>query len=194
MGSKIEIVLATGNQNKLREYQSLLPSNVQIRLIPNTASLMPEETGKTFLENAMLKAKKLFSYSKTWTMADDSGLVVRSLNNKPGVHSKTFAGEHATDQDNINKLLEELRGKNNRNAYLITSIALIAPDEKTYDFEGKLYGTIAGNKCGKFGFGYDSVFIPNGDNRTLAQMKESEKNNISHRYIATKKLVTFLKH
>ena len=191
MGSKIKLVLGTSNQNKLREYKSLLPSNILTTSIPNIESIMPEETGLTFLDNAILKAKTVFSYSKTWTMADDSGLVVKSLNNKPGVHSKTFAGENATDQDNIDKLLEELNGKNNRDAYLITSIALVDPDGKIYDFEGKLYGTIANDKHGEFGFGYDPVFIPNGYNRTLAQMSQ-EKNNVSHRYVATKKLVTFL--
>ncbi len=190
MGSRIEVWLATNNNSKLKEFKKLLPESVLIKY--NQDFILPEETGKTFIENANIKAKALFAHSKTWTMADDSGLVVKSLNNRPGIYSKRFAGESATDQDNINKVLSELKGVDDRSAYFITVISLIKPSGEIHNFEGRLEGTITHSSRGEFGFGYDPIFIPNGSDKTLAQMESFEKNNLSHRYKAVRKLIPII--
>ena len=186
MEPRIEMWLATNNNSKLKEFKKLLSGSVLIKC--NRKFVLPEETGKTFIENADIKAKALFAHSKTWTMADDSGLVIKSLNNRPGVYSRRFAGENATDKDNINKVLDELKGVDDRSAYFITVISLIEPSGEIHHFEGRLEGNIAFSSKGKFGFGYDPIFIPIGRDKTLAQMESSEKNNLSHRYKAARKL------
>jgi XTP/dITP diphosphohydrolase len=149
------------------------------------------ETAQTIEENAVLKARYIFNHYNFDCFADDTGLEVEALNNAPGVYSARYAGEQKSSEDNINKLLAELNGKTNRNARFKTVIALIL-NGKEYLFEGIINGRIANEKRGEKGFGYDPVFIPNGYEKTFAEMSTSEKNNISHRAIAVQKLAKFL--
>lgn len=186
MESKIELWLATNNISKLREFRAMLPDNIVLRHKEDFT--LPEETGESFTENANIKSKALFNHLKDWTLADDSGLVVKSLNGRPGIYSKRFASTNATDIDNNKKLLEELKGVKDRKAYFVTVLSLITPYGQTHNFEGRLEGTIAQGSRGEFGFGYDPIFIPEGSDKTLAQM-EVEKNNLSHRYKAVQQLI-----
>ena len=187
MGTRIELWLATNNSSKLKEFKKILPENVIVKHKNNF--ILPEETGKTFVENANIKSKALFFHTKTWTLADDSGLVIRSLNGRPGIFSRRYAGQNATNEDNNKKVLEELNGLEDRSAYFITVLSLLTPSGEIHNFEGKLEGFIAKESRGEFGFGYDPIFIPDGSDKTLAQMESFEKNNLSHRYKAIKKLV-----
>ncbi|HYG52904.1 MAG TPA: RdgB/HAM1 family non-canonical purine NTP pyrophosphatase, partial [Flavobacteriales bacterium] len=151
-----------------------------------------EESGTTLKANALQKAR--FTHQKFGVncFADDSGLEVYSLGGAPGVYSARYAGEQRNANDNIDLLLKNLEGKINRKACFKTVIALII-DGKEFFFEGKIDGEISNEKRGDKGFGYDPVFIPEGHVKTFAQMEPEEKNAISHRAIAVKKLAHFLK-
>jgi XTP/dITP diphosphohydrolase len=150
-----------------------------------------EETADTIEGNALLKAKTIAQKFDTNCFADDSGLLVDALNGAPGVYSARYAGEQKNDGDNIQKLLAELKGNNNRKAHFKTIMALVL-DGKGYLFEGLIYGTITEDLRGTNGFGYDPVFMPDGSSKTFAEMSFEEKNHISHRKIALKKLLEFL--
>lgn len=188
----MELVFASSNQNKVSEIQKILGSKIKLLSLNDIkCDEEIEETGKTFQENALIKARYIFkNYSKN-CFADDSGLEVEALNNEPGVYSARYAGEPKNDDKNTQKLLRELASKTNRNACFKTVIALII-DGKEQFFEGKINGQIASEPAGNGGFGYDPVFIPEGYDKTFAQMTLEEKNTISHRAIATKKLVQYL--
>lgn len=150
------------------------------------------ETADTLEGNAMLKAQYVFDRFDLSCFADDSGLEVASLNNAPGVYSARYAGEQKNDSDNIEKLLHAMQGVQNRAARFRTVIALIINGEK-HLFSGEIPGAITHGKQGANGFGYDPVFIPDGYDKSFAQMTAAEKNAISHRAIATQKLLAFLK-
>lgn len=151
-----------------------------------------EETGSTLEENAKIKAETIYNKFKSPCFADDTGLEVEALNGAPGVFSARFAGPNATYKDNCNLLLTELKSNSNRKAAFRTVFCFINQDGNRSYFEGKIGGTIALNCIGSNGFGYDSVFIPDGYSITFAQMELSEKNEISHRSAALAKLVSFL--
>lgn len=149
------------------------------------------ETAATIEGNALLKAKAIAEKFDTNCFADDSGLLVDALNGAPGVYSARYAGAQKNDRDNIDKLLRELEGVENRKAHFKTVMALVLNGQE-YLFEGIVKGTIITELRGSNGFGYDPVFMPDGSSKTFAEMSLEEKNTISHRKIALKKLLDFL--
>ena len=188
----MELVFATANQNKVLEVQKLVGQKFKLLSLEdiNCTDEIPE-TADTFKGNALQKAKFIYDKYNLNCFADDSGLEVEVLKGAPGVYSARFAGEPKNDSNNTKKLLNELQGKTNRKACFKTAIALII-DGKEEFFEGKIEGQITQDPIGNDGFGYDPVFMPDGYQKTFAQMSLDEKNVISHRAIAIQKLVRFL--
>ncbi len=186
------LYFATQNQNKLNEVRKKLPPSISLSDLSefNLAEEIPE-TGKTLEENALIKAQFIYEKLKVNCFADDSGLEVESLGNAPGVYSARYAGEPKNDQNNIDKLLHDLEGNPDRNAQFRTVISLIL-DGKKHLFEGIIKGKILTSRQGNNGFGYDPVFIPDGHEKSFAEMTLEEKNKISHRAIAVEKLIAFL--
>ena len=188
----MKIVFATNNPNKLKEIQSLIPEEIQIISLKEIGCNEDiPETGNTLLANALQKAhyiKDNFNYD---CFADDTGLEIDELNGAPGVYSARYAGLERNAKANMNKVLDELKGKKNRKAQFRTAIALILKGEE-HLFEGKVEGYISKDTKGDEGFGYDPIFIPENDKRSFAQMSMEEKGAISHRGRAVKKLVTYL--
>ncbi|MBC7694116.1 MAG: non-canonical purine NTP diphosphatase [Burkholderiales bacterium] len=188
----MQLIFATHNQNKLKEVRSLIPDSINLLSLDEVHFKKDiEETETTIEGNAILKAKTIYEETGINCFADDSGLLVDALNGAPGVYSARYAGEQKSDRDNMEKLLQELQGKQERSAYFKTVMALIINDKK-YLFEGIIKGKIMPEKAGTNGFGYDPVFMPDGYNQTFAQMDQETKNSISHRGIALKKMVEFL--
>ena len=188
----MQLVFATHNAHKLNEVQTMLPK--QIRLLSLDAIGCHDEipeTGNTLEENAKIKAlhvAKTYSYP---CFADDTGLLVNALNGAPGVFSARYAGNHKDTEANIRKLLFELGTKKDRSARFETVITLALQGEM-HVFRGVVSGTIIHEKRGTGGFGYDPVFVPDGYNKTFADLPPQVKNTISHRARATEKLVHFL--
>ena len=188
----MQLIFATHNKNKLKEVRSLIPDSIKLLSLDDINLLEEiEETADTIEGNALLKAQTIYKQTGINCFADDSGLLVDALNGAPGVYSARYAGEHKNDSDNLEKLLKELSGKENRNAHFKTVMALII-DGKEYLFEGTINGTITTQKSGANGFGYDPIFLPNGYTETFAEMSSDIKNVISHRAKAMKKLVEFV--
>lgn len=197
----MKIVFATNNKNKLKEIRDILGSKFEVVSLNDIGCHADiPETGDTLEENAHLKAEYVFERYHLNCFSDDTGLEVEALNGAPGVHSARYA-EH-TDHDsnaNMNKLLKELEGKHNRNARFRTVISLIrskgkdGEEKEEYTFEGIVNGRIGTEKHGTEGFGYDPIFIPEGYDKSFAQLGEDIKNKISHRSKAVKKLADFLK-
>jgi XTP/dITP diphosphohydrolase len=188
-----QLIFASNNLHKIEEVSEILKP-YGFKIIGLSQAGIHEdipETAQTIEENAVLKARYIFNHYNFNCFADDTGLEVEALDNAPGVYSARYAGEQKSSEDNINKLLAELNGKTNRNARFKTVIALIL-NGKEYLFEGIINGRIATEKRGDKGFGYDPVFIPNGYEKTFAEMSALEKNKISHRAIAVQKLAKFL--
>lgn len=187
-----EIVFATNNLHKLEEIRQIVGSRLRILSLSDIGCQEDiAETGNTLEENAQIKArfvKDKFGYD---CFADDSGLEVDVLNGEPGIYSSRYAGEGCNPQNNMDKLLHNLQEKMNRNARFRTVIALILNDQ-THFFEGAVSGTIIDEKRGAKGFGYDPIFIPEGYDKTFAELDEWVKNEISHRARATKKLIEYL--
>lgn len=189
--------IATGNKGKLSEFKLLLNKlNLEIHAqneLPVYSS--PPETGKTFLDNARIKARSLKSVvdDADWVLADDSGLCVEGLNGLPGVHSARYAGEKARDSENVAKLLKmmQIRPIPNRNAYFECSLVLLSPSREEHVFTGQVHGQIATKVQGTQGFGYDPVFIPEGHKETFGELTDAVKNTLSHRALACKKLTEF---
>ena len=196
--SLTELVVATSNCHKLREYRQVFidfPKDLDICSLRNFSDYVsPEETGETFEDNALLKAQHAAKVLNTWVIADDSGLVVPALKGKPGVRSARYAGEKATDAQNRDKLMQEMisLSGNERSGYFVCCIALAHPDGFTKYFEGICEGEILTEERGSNGFGYDSLFIKNSYTKTFAEMEESTKNRISHRRKALDKLFLYL--
>jgi len=188
----MKLCFATNNMHKLSEVRSLLDGKFHIASLHDIGchEELAETTG-TISGNSHQKAEYIYSKYQMNCFADDSGLEVTSLNWAPGVDSAMYAGPQRKHDDNINLLLSNLEGVENRQARFITVITLIIA-EKQVQFEGILEGRILSEKQGSGGFGYDPVFLPNGFDKTLAQMTMEEKNRISHRAHAIKKLVAFL--
>lgn len=190
--SKTTLVFATNNLNKLMEVQAMLPNyNIKsLAAIHCFEEIL--ETAKTLQGNALLKAQYVFEKYAVNCFADDTGLEVEALNNEPGVYSARYSGEQNNSEENIKKLLKNLENQTNRKAQFRTVIALIF-NNQTYYFEGICKGEILINKKGSGGFGYDAVFMPKGFAKSFAEMTMEEKGEISHRGLAIKKLVAFLK-
>ena len=186
-----KLIFATNNPNKLREIRSAVSSHKIISLEEIGIKEEIPETGSTLHENALQKAAYIFNKTGEDCFADDTGLEIAALDKRPGVYSARYAGINCSAEDNINKVLDELDGVTNRNAVFKTVIALII-NGKEFFFQGGIDGNILTNKTGHQGFGYDPIFLPNGYEISFAEMSLDEKNNISHRAKAVKKLIHFL--
>ncbi|NOU17858.1 MAG: non-canonical purine NTP diphosphatase [Bacteroidales bacterium] len=189
-----ELVFATNNPHKLSEVQHLLGNSFHLLslLDINFKDEIPEDYD-TLEENALQKAQHIYTITKQNCFADDTGLEVEALNGRPGVYSARYAGESKDPKANVQKLLMELKGVENRKARFRTVVALIL-DGKEHLFEGIVNGQIIESERGADGFGYDPVFLPDGYSSTFAEMNLSQKNKISHRARAIKSLVNFLRN
>ena len=186
------LIFATNNQHKIDEVKVALPDNFKIKTLKEAGiDIDIPEPHDTLEENAAEKARTIFSLTQTDCFSEDTGLEVIALNNEPGVKSARYAGEDESFQKNIDKLLYNLKGKQNRKARFRTIVCLIF-NNKEYYFEGICEGRILDEMRGSGGFGYDPIFLPDGEEKTLAEMSMEEKNKISHRKKAIDKLVTFL--
>ncbi|AEW86031.1 non-canonical purine NTP diphosphatase [Flavobacterium columnare NBRC 100251 = ATCC 23463] len=190
--TKMKIVFASNNQNKIKEIQRLIPSNIQILSLKDINCLVDiPEIATTIEGNSRIKADYVTQHYGYACFADDSGLEVEALNGEPGVFSARYAGEEKEDQKNIDKLLNVLSGELNRKANFKTVIALNLKDQQ-FLFTGTIDGKIAFEQKGLNGFGYDPVFIPDGYENTFAEMTLEEKSKISHRAKAVRKLIDFI--
>jgi len=189
----MELIFATNNLNKLRELNQLLDGSFKMLSLSdiNCHEDIPE-TQKTIEGNALQKARYVYDKFGKNCFADDTGLEIEALNGAPGVYSARYAGEPQNSEANIQKVFSELNMNPNRKARFKTVFALIL-DGKEYLFEGLVNGQIANEKHGDSGFGYDPIFFPDGYTQSFAQMASLDKNKISHRGLATRKLVEFLK-
>lgn len=187
--AKLELWVATGNRGKLNEFKMLLHHLESAGLELHAQSELPvfsppPENGQSFLENARIKARALKAVKPgTWVVAEDSGLCVEGLNGLPGIHSARYAGPKASDSENVAKLLKmmTLRPIPNRKAAFVCTLVAYDPNGNEHVFEGRLEGEIATAARGTQGFGYDPVFIPEGETKTLAELGLAYKNKVSHR-------------
>ncbi|NCB19140.1 MAG: RdgB/HAM1 family non-canonical purine NTP pyrophosphatase [Bacteroidia bacterium] len=189
----MEIVFATSNQHKLQEASDILEPFATL-VIPAQLGIHEEipEEGETLEQNALYKANYIYGKTGKNCFADDTGLEAEALGGAPGVYSARYAGAECNAAANMHKLLNELKGHANQKARFRTVVALVL-DGKSYFFEGVLNGSITQNAKGSNGFGYDPVFVPQGYTKTLAELSAREKNLISHRGFAMRKLAGFLK-
>ncbi len=191
----MKLLVATNNQGKLKEFNEILGELgiecVSLRDMGITADV--EETGTTFLENALLKAKEIYNIAKIPTISDDSGLLVDALNGEPGVYSARYAGEPSDDDKNMDKLLANLQGISNRSARFQSVIAAVFSEDDIITATGACEGVIINEKRGDNGFGYDPIFYVEALGKTFAQMSDAEKNSLSHRGNAIRALKEQLK-
>jgi XTP/dITP diphosphohydrolase len=196
----MEIVIASHNLHKIREFREMFKAfkglaHLDILSLLNFPKYeLPEETGTTFKENALLKARDAAAHTKKWVLADDSGLVVPKLQGSPGVYSARYAGEQATDADNRQKLLSAMQGMTGleRCAYFECCLVLCGPNGTEKCVTGICEGHLLTEERGRHGFGYDPLFVKNDYEKTFAELDDSVKNRISHRYKAFEKLVNAL--
>jgi XTP/dITP diphosphohydrolase len=186
----VRIVLASGNAHKALELGRLLEG----WQVETFAGGLPEETGETFIENARLKARHVHTAlgGSSWVLADDSGIEAAALGGVPGVRSARYAGEDATDEQNLAKLIGALDGAGDRRVRYVAELVAIAPDGAEVAARGELTGTLAAAPRGSGGFGYDPAFVPDGETRTVAEMAPGEKDAISHRARAARALLPLL--
>jgi XTP/dITP diphosphohydrolase len=188
------LVLATRNDHKLRELREALPG-IELDPLPPEVEL-PPETGETFAENAIGKARAAHAATGRVAIADDSGIAAYALGGRPGVRSARYAGEEASDEENLVKLLEEVGAQDDRRVAYVCAIALVDEDGSEFVFEGRCEGTLTTDPRGSGGFGYDPAFVPDDtgpdDERTMAELAPEEKHAISHRGRAARKLAVHL--
>jgi XTP/dITP diphosphohydrolase len=193
----MEIVLATRNNKKVEEIKRITEGMAVTIFTVDDFPGCPEveEDGATFEENAVKKAVTVAQFTGKPALADDSGLEVNALNGAPGTHSARYSGHGANDRKNTEKLLSEMLFlvKSDRKARFVCSIALAMPDEKVLTFNGYSEGSIGTEPKGANGFGYDPVFYPEGADRTFAEMSAEEKDSLSHRGNAIRKLQRYLR-
>jgi len=187
----MRLLVATKNRGKVREIKKISKDSIEV-LSPLDIGLNLDilENGKTLRENSLKKALEYFRKTGICTIGEDTGLFVEALGGRPGVYSARYGG--GGDESNRTKLLSELKGKNNRKAYFETVITLVINESWHEFFDGKVSGEITEKELGDKGFGYDPIFLPEGSNKTFAQMSEEDKNSISHRKIALKKVLDFI--
>ena len=188
------LTLATRNEHKLRELREALPG-VEIEPLPESVEL-PPETGETFAGNALGKARAAHAAVGGAAIADDSGIEAAALGGRPGVRSARYAGEGASDRENLDKLVAELERVSDRRLAYVCAIALVDEEGEEHLFEGRCTGTLAPEPRGSGGFGYDPAFVPDdtgpGDERTMAELDPAEKHAISHRGRAARALADYL--
>ena len=189
----LRLLFASQNRHKIEEIKPLLPSSIELQSLTevNYFDEIPE-TSPTLAGNALQKAQFIFNKFQMPCFADDTGLEIDALDGRPGVYSARYAGENKSADDNIQKILGELQGIENRSAAFKTVIALVGLTDKPLLFEGIVKGSITKDKQGTNGFGYDPVFMPEGYSITFAQMSLDEKNKLSHRSRAVKKFAEWL--
>ena len=195
----IELLAATKNKGKLREIEKLFSSSsvgVKLYFLPDfDIAVDCPETGETFIENASIKSLFFGKFvPDIYTVGDDSGLAVEALNGEPGIYSARYSGPGATDEKNIIKLLEQLKGVQNRKAKFVTAVCLSKNGQVIQTFTGGAAGIIIDEKRGTGGFGYDPVFYYPPFKKTFAELTTGEKNRISHRARAFQKLKAFLEN
>jgi XTP/dITP diphosphohydrolase len=189
----MRLCFATNNQHKVSEVRHALGGSIELLTLSeiNCFEELPE-TMPTLEGNSLQKAAYVFDHYGIPCFADDTGLEVASLGGAPGVYSARYAGDQRSSEDNIVLLLKNLEGKNNRKAQFRTIFTLVGIEKQPVVFEGKVEGDITTVKRGTSGFGYDPVFVPSGHQLTFAEMDLASKNTISHRALATKKLIDYL--
>lgn len=193
----MEIVIASHNLHKIREFRDMLKAFKHIDVLsllnfPHYS--LPEETGTTFKDNAILKATDAAAKLNKWVLADDSGLVVPALKGEPGVYSRRYAGEDATDAENRQKLLKSMANlsEDQRHAYFECWLAIASPKGLEKCVSGTIEGSIAHEEHGRHGFGYDPIFKKSDYDKTMAEVDDSIKNRISHRRKAFDRLLPAL--
>ncbi len=192
-----KLVLASGNQGKIHEFSKLF-SDLGTDVIPQTELHVesPEETGLSFIENALLKARHASAVTQLPALADDSGLVIPALHGAPGLYSSRFAGSDASDQENLNLLLDRMKDLTglSRRGHYICALALVrhAADPDPIVVTGRWHGRITDSPCGEGGFGYDPIFRPDGLHQTAAELDSEKKNQRSHRGLAVIELKSLL--
>ncbi|MCW3806433.1 non-canonical purine NTP diphosphatase [Plebeiibacterium marinum] len=188
----MELLFATNNTHKFKELKNMLNKNITLKCLAdiNCTEEIPE-TGNTLESNASQKSFYIHNKYKINCFSDDTGLEIEALNDAPGVYSARYAGEEKDAEQNMLKVLDMMKKETNRKARFRTVISLILNDHE-YQFEGIVEGKIEKEKSGNEGFGYDPIFTPDGYSQTFAEMNLEEKNKISHRGQAVKKLVDFL--
>lgn len=189
----MELWIGTTNKGKLSEFKILLDGKIPGLVLKSLSDLptyvQPPENGQTFLDNARIKARSLKAMKPGhWVLAEDSGLEVTGLGGLPGIHSARYAGPKAADSENVAKLLKmmQLKAVMDRSARFLATLIAFNPQGEELIFTGEMKGTIAKTPAGQHGFGYDPVFIPEGETQTLAQLGAGYKNQHSHRTKATK--------
>ena len=184
------IVLASGNAHKAVELARVLPGWT----VEPYEGELPEETGETFVANALLKARHVHRAigGGAWVLADDSGIEAAALGGAPGVRSARYAGADATDAENLRKLLAAVRDADDRRVRYVAELVAISPDGRELHARGELRGTLAADPRGSGGFGYDPAVVPEGETRTVAEMSAAEKDAVSHRARAAAALLTQL--
>lgn len=188
----MKLIIASNNKHKIYEIKKILGGKFSEILSLSEAKITHEtvEDGKTFLENAFKKAREIAEISGCASLADDSGICVDALGGAPGIYSARFSG--GSDEDNNRLLLEKLKGITSRTAHYTCAMALVYPDGREISAEGYMYGEIIEEPRGTRGFGYDPLFVPKGEKRTVAEMTDDEKNAISHRANALSELLSRL--
>lgn len=189
----MKLLFASSNEHKIAEIKAILPHGLQLISLKEIQfhDEIPE-TADTIAENAIQKATFLADKMHIPCFADDTGLVIPSLNGEPGVYSARYAGSQRDAQDNMDLVLKKLNGQSDRKAYFTTVIALYI-NHKVHLFEGRINGTIITEKRGSNGFGYDPIFVPEGSDKTFAEMTADEKNGMSHRGRSLAKMTEYLK-
>ncbi len=189
-----KVILATKNLHKIAEITACL-KDIQLEITNfNDLTVLPEieETGKTFEENAYIKARETSLYTNTPCLADDSGLVIPTLNGEPGVYSARYAGEKSSDENNVKKVLKKMQGEKKRRAYFECVLLLFEKRDNKENVvmgHGRIFGNICTSVKGNQGFGYDPIFIPDGYEKTFAELGPTIKNKMSHRKIALDDLI-----
>lgn len=192
-----KLLIASNNKHKVKEIKQILKgfSIDVVSLNDEGINIDPEETGSTFTENALIKARTIFNIAKIPVLADDSGIIVSELGSKPGVYSKRYAGEDSTDEENNKKVVRQLKAlkKESSSARFVCSLAYVDENAVEYTFEGECSGIFILEPKGSNGFGYDPYFYVREYNSTMAELEDWQKNEISHRGKALLKFSEFLK-
>ena len=190
-----KIIFATHNEHKLTEVRAILePLGYKVLSAGDLNLPDVEETGTTFKDNALLKAYEGYKHTSVPVLAEDTGLCIRALNGEPGVYTKRYAEQHGGFPKVFDVLAERMKDNPDKTAYFNCTMALVIDETRAEVFEGIFEGTILPSPQGNNGFGYDPVFVPNGYDKTVAELSDDEKNTISHRALALKKVADFLEH
>ena len=190
----MKLIIASNNKHKVYEIKTILAPYFDTILSMREAGIEHEtvEDGKTFMENALKKAREIAEISHGAALADDSGICAHALGNEPGIYSARYSGGHGNDEDNNKLLIKNLQPHADKSAHYTAAIAVVYPDGREVCAEGYMYGRIIDTPRGERGFGYDPIFVPDGEERTVAEMSDEEKNAISHRGAALKNLLSKL--